>query len=167
MTTNPPHCDYQTLKDKGNEKFKAKDYEGALEYYTKAIEIKSNEPIAYSNRAACHINLEQYFDALNDCNKAIELDSNLLKAYYRRAMVLRGLSRFHLALADFKKVLESEPNNKQVKDQIETIESNLRADSRLDMEVIQKPEGFRSRKPLQTFELNNQYTGAKSYILNE
>jgi serine/threonine-protein phosphatase 5 len=43
-----------TLKNQGNKAFAAHDWEGAIEYYTKAIELNPKEPTYYSNRAQVH-----------------------------------------------------------------------------------------------------------------
>ena len=156
---------YQEYKDFGNERFKLKDYEGAKEYYSKAIEANNNEPVAYSNMAACNINLKQYYYVVEDCNRAIELDPSMSKAHYRRAIALRHLSRLNLALEDFKKTLQLDPGNKVVKEEINKLEDLLEKNTRLDIECYDKPEKFRSTRPMQHFPLNNQYSGSKQYIL--
>lgn len=156
---------YQKYKDLGSERFKLKDYEGAKEYYSKAIEANNNEPVAYSNRAACNINLKRYYDVIKDCNRAIQLDPNISKAYYRRATALRQLSRINQALADFKHTLQLDPGNKLVKEEIRKLEDILKKNTRLDIECYDKPEEFRSTRTMQHFHLNNQYSGSKQYIL--
>lgn len=50
--------DANSYKDLGNKCVKSNDYEGAIENYTKAIEIK-DDPVFYSNRALCFLKLEQ------------------------------------------------------------------------------------------------------------
>lgn len=155
--------DYETLKIKGNEKFKAKNYDQAIEYYTKAIESKDDEPIAYSNRSLCFINLKRYFEAKDDCDKAIELDPNMDKAYYRRAIALKELSRYDKAMEDFKRVLSLDPNFTLAQEEIDKIQSLMMADARLDLKVFEKPEKYRSKTDIKLLELKNQYRGAKSY----
>lgn len=39
------------LKDQGNKAFAAHDWQKAIEYYTKAIELDANQPSFYTNRA--------------------------------------------------------------------------------------------------------------------
>ncbi len=49
--------DAVTLKNKGNDAFKNHDWNGAIEYYTQAIESNPTEPTFYTNRAqvtSCH-----------------------------------------------------------------------------------------------------------------
>lgn len=157
--------DYLKLKNEGNDKFRLKDYKGALECYTRAIETSPGEAACYSNRAACHINLKNYYDVLTDCTKAISLDAKFSKAYYRRAQAYQELSRYNLAISDFKKVLELEPDNSQVRRQVEVIEAILTDNTRIDLKIIEKPKKYQSSKPMETFRLNKQYTGSKLYNL--
>lgn len=154
---------YERHKDEGNNYFKAKNYNKAIESYTKAIEANSIEAVTYCNRAACYINLGKYFDVLNDCDTAIELNPNLTKAYYRRAKALSGLSRFNSALEDYKKVISLEPDNKSIMLEKNDIEKKLAANDRLDLRLVRKPDKYCSTKPLLTFKLNNQFIGSKLY----
>lgn len=158
-----PKCDYETLKNKGNASFKAKDYVKALSFYTDAIVVKDDDAIAYSNRAICHINLKRYHEAIEDCNKALTLNDNLIKAYYRRALAQRELFRFQGALNDFEKVLNLDPSFLFAKQEIIKLKNILDSDPRLDVKCYEKPDRFKSTKPMQEFELKNQYTGSVRY----
>lgn len=155
--------DYETLKNKGNDSFKAKDYEKAITYYTSAIKEKDDEAIAYSNRAICYIYLKQYFHAIKDCDRALELDSSLTKAYYRRAIALKELSQFQKALIDFQKVFSLDPTFSLAQKEIESIQEMFKKDPRLELKLLDKPAPFRSEMPLKKIELRNQYYGARSY----
>lgn len=75
----------ETLKNKGNDLFKSGNYEGAIDYYTKAISINPKDPANYSNRAACYLKLFNYDLCVNDANLAIKYDSKYVKAYRRKA----------------------------------------------------------------------------------
>lgn len=157
--------EYLTLKDLGNERFKNKDFEGAKRYYTEAIAVKDDDAVAYSNRAACYINLMDYYHVLIDCNRAIELDPQMSKAYYRRAVALRELSCLNFALADFKKVLSLDPDNKGVKEEIKKLEDIFRNNTRVDVKCHDKPEQYQSKNAMQWFNFDNQYSGTKQYKL--
>uniref|UniRef100_A0A6G1SDG8 Translocon at the outer membrane of chloroplasts 64 n=1 Tax=Aceria tosichella TaxID=561515 RepID=A0A6G1SDG8_9ACAR len=142
-----------------------KNYEAAKVLYSQAIDAKKDSAVAYSNRAACNLNLKQYYHALDDCNKALELDPNSCKAFYRRAVALGELSRYKLARDDFMRVLSLEPNNKLASDEVGKLKKILEQDGRLVLKTFHKPEEFRSTKPLQKFQLNNQYSGSREYNL--
>ncbi|XP_020281725.1 RNA polymerase II-associated protein 3 isoform X2 [Pseudomyrmex gracilis] len=98
-------------REKGNEAFRAADYEEALRHYDASIEMDSNLN-ARNNRAMTFIKLRRYEDALNDCNTVISRDYKNVKALLRRAVSLEHLERTHEALADYEAVLILEPTNK-------------------------------------------------------
>lgn len=84
----------QRAKLDGNEKLRANDLDGALEAYTKAIELDSTCAIFYANRAAVYTKIagtENLELAVADCENAIKLDPSYTKAYSRL-----GLAYFHL-----------------------------------------------------------------------
>lgn len=65
VTTETSHNDVVTTeldanscKDLGNQCVKSSDFATAIKHYTQAIEIKE-DPVFYSNRAFCHLKLEQ------------------------------------------------------------------------------------------------------------
>ncbi|XP_029160951.1 RNA polymerase II-associated protein 3 [Nylanderia fulva] len=98
-------------REKGNEAFKAADYEEALRHYNASIEIESNLN-AYNNRAMTFIKLKRYEKALNDCNTVLTMDYKNVKALLRRALSLEHLEKAYEALADYEAVLKLEPTNK-------------------------------------------------------
>lgn len=98
-------------REKGNEAFRAADYEEALRHYNASIEIESNLN-AYNNRAMTFIKLQRYEKALNDCNTVLTMDYKNVKALLRRALSLEHLEKAYEALADYEAVLKLEPTNK-------------------------------------------------------
>ena len=53
-------------RDIGNNYFKEKNYQDAIKYYSKAIELDSNDKLSYSNRSVSYLNIGEYKNALND-----------------------------------------------------------------------------------------------------
>ena len=49
------------------------NYEGAINAFTKAIEIDPHFSDSYLKRGIAKFKLEKYADAIDDCNKAIEI----------------------------------------------------------------------------------------------
>ncbi|KAF7329236.1 ADP/ATP carrier receptor [Mycena kentingensis (nom. inval.)] len=93
-----------SYKSKGNAAYSAKKFDAAARLYTLAIEVSPKpEPVYFSNRAACYVNMEppQLEPAVLDCDEALKLDPNYLKALNRRAGVLERLHRYVEALRDF------------------------------------------------------------------
>lgn len=61
-------------KDKGNEAYKAANYDKAVEFYTTGIEHEPNNAALFSNRSAAYLKLEDYEKARRDADMCIELD---------------------------------------------------------------------------------------------
>ena len=62
---------------------KSKEYEEAVECYTKSLEI-FEEASSYSNRAMANLRLKKYAQVIEDSDNALKLDPSYLKAYHRR-----------------------------------------------------------------------------------
>eukprot|EP01134_Creolimax_fragrantissima_P001245 CFRG1245T1 len=101
------------LKAEGNEFFKLKSYDSAIDLYTECLEScpKGDKRLSvfYSNRAACYLALKNYDAVVKDCTLALELNEMYVKALVRRAQGYEGLEKLEEALDDFKKVVELEP----------------------------------------------------------
>ncbi|TFK94478.1 ADP/ATP carrier receptor [Polyporus arcularius HHB13444] len=93
-----------SLKAKGNSAYQARKFATAIDYYTRAIAVTPKpEPVFFSNRAACYVNLNppQHEKVVEDCDAALALDKKYLKALNRRATALEALERYEEALRDF------------------------------------------------------------------
>lgn len=100
------------LKDEGNAFLKEHKLAQAVECYTKAIALDSQNPVFYSNRAQAHIKLEEYGLAIADCDSAIALDKEFVKAYYRKGVSLMALLNYKEAQNNFKIILRKLPHDK-------------------------------------------------------
>eukprot|EP01125_Pyxidicula_operculata_P012826 TRINITY_DN4225_c0_g1_i1.p1 TRINITY_DN4225_c0_g1~~TRINITY_DN4225_c0_g1_i1.p1 ORF type:complete len:442 (+),score=102.67 TRINITY_DN4225_c0_g1_i1:22-1347(+) len=102
----------EQLKEAGNKKFSAKDYEGAIQLYSRAISLSPENSTYYANRAAAYLAYGKVTEALNDCNSAIRIDPKYMKSYYRRAKCYLALGDYVKAEQDYKFLIE-DPNNTQ------------------------------------------------------
>ncbi|MBW4546643.1 MAG: DnaJ domain-containing protein [Symplocastrum torsivum CPER-KK1] len=68
-----------------------KDYQGAVEDYTQAIDLNPRFIEAYIKRGAMRYKLGDARGALKDCNEALSINPNLAQAYY-----YQGRSRYRL-----------------------------------------------------------------------
>lgn len=93
-------------------KLNAKDYEGSIVLYTKAIQITSkSNTTPYTYRAFAKVNVGYYRSAIEDCNyilKHPDSESNHMSAYYTRALC-------ELYLSDYFKVLNEYNSNPDFK----------------------------------------------------
>ena len=86
------------------------EYAQAILDYDKAIDLDSDDPIAYNYRGFAKGSLEQYLDALVDYDLAIELDPNYAIAYNNRGFVNRNLERYEQAILDYDRTIALAPD---------------------------------------------------------
>mmetsp|Transcript_34644 Transcript_34644/g.87084 ORF Transcript_34644/g.87084 Transcript_34644/m.87084 type:complete len:262 (+) Transcript_34644:112-897(+) len=98
-------------KNTGNKFFAAKEYEQAIEWYTKAIGLYADDHAFYSNRSAAYIALDNFDAALEDGRKCIELNPKWIKGYYRAAVGLSGLHRYEECMDLLNKALRIGTDN--------------------------------------------------------
>ena len=71
----------QTAEDhfnSGGDKYDKQNYKGAIQDFTKAIELNPNYTKAYNNRGFAKAELQDYRGAIQDYNKAIEINPNYI-----------------------------------------------------------------------------------------
>ena len=77
MENNPYY-----FNEKANELMEKKEYEKALEFYTKAISLNSEEAIFFHNTGVCLISSGEYLRAISLFEKALELKISLEETKY-------------------------------------------------------------------------------------
>ncbi|PSS09762.1 Hsp70-Hsp90 organizing protein [Actinidia chinensis var. chinensis] len=90
----------QKEKEAGNAAYKKKDFETAIERYTKAIELDDEDISFLTNRAAVYLEMGKYDECVKDCDKAVERARELRSDY---KMVARALTRKGTALVKMAK----------------------------------------------------------------
>eukprot|EP00933_Yihiella_yeosuensis_P074148 TRINITY_DN82991_c0_g1_i1.p1 TRINITY_DN82991_c0_g1~~TRINITY_DN82991_c0_g1_i1.p1 ORF type:complete len:450 (+),score=100.47 TRINITY_DN82991_c0_g1_i1:103-1452(+) len=100
----------EEFKKKGNEAFKAQNWDEAIKHYNKAISL---EPQAayYSNRAACWSSKGNHDSALLDATKCLERDPDFIKGYSRKGKALFDLKRYEEAEDAYRAGLEVDSSN--------------------------------------------------------
>jgi len=95
-------------KDKGNELFKAKSYDAAIDAYGEGLQVQGGPlgPTLRCNRAACYMALKQYNEAISDCTEALEQDAKMEKALRRRAQCYTAVEDFQKAVHDHETLVE-------------------------------------------------------------
>ena len=103
------------FKNQGNDQFKAKQYKGAVEFYTKGLAVKCDVPSInsslYLNRAACNLELKNYRRCINDCKEGLKLDPKNVKAYYRMAKAFYAIEKYDEAKQALEFSLKIKPEN--------------------------------------------------------
>ncbi|MEE0857629.1 MAG: tetratricopeptide repeat protein [Ruminococcus sp.] len=112
-TENSKPTDELTAWDyfrKGNRAvFDENDYDKAIEYYGKAIELNPEYAEAYTNRGNAYGLLNEYDKAIDDYSKAIELNPELAEAYNNRGTVYEDLKKYDKAREDYNKAIKLNP----------------------------------------------------------
>jgi import receptor subunit TOM70 len=88
------------LKAAGNKAYGSKEYNRAIELYGKAI-LCRQDPVFYSNRAACWNAMSNWDKVIEDTTAAINLDNEYVKALNRRANAYEQVERYSDALLDY------------------------------------------------------------------
>jgi len=91
--------------------FDSGQYEDAIEYYDKVIEINPSNEKAYLGKGLALHALRKYEKALESFDKAIEINSDMAKAYNSKGITLADLERYDESLENLKKAMELEPSN--------------------------------------------------------
>jgi len=103
----------EIYKERGDEAYKAANFEGAIELYSQCVnslkrEGKMNSELALktlSNRAACYKQISNFDGTIEDCSAVLELDPENVKALIRRAQAFEAVERYRFGLQDVKTVL--------------------------------------------------------------
>src|SRR5439155_2776707 len=90
------------------EQYKAKD---AVEYFNRALEIKSDLLIARINLSIALYYLPDAEGAKRAAEKSLIQDPNEPHPHYILGLIARGQNRFEEAIAEFQKVLKTDPDD--------------------------------------------------------
>ena len=88
-----------------------KDFNSALTYFDKAIEVEPNFAEAWCNKGSTLNALKHYEEALTHFDKAIELSPGYAEAWCNKGSTLNALKHYEEALTHFDKAIERAPNN--------------------------------------------------------
>lgn len=99
-------------KNAGNKLCSLYRYDEAIVYYTRAISKDTEVASFYSNRALCHLKLQQWTQTIHDCRRALEIDSNLIKAHFFLGQALAETGNFDDSLKHLQRAHELAKINK-------------------------------------------------------
>lgn len=127
------------LKEKGNEAFRQKKYEKAIEYYTEALEHanSSDKHFIYGNRSAAYFSIKNFQEAANDAKKCIELKPEWPKGYFRLGKALYELKEHTESYKKLYKGILLDPKSDEMRRFLKIVESELglsENDSRMVLE---------------------------------
>lgn len=105
-------------KNTGNELYKIKRYDAALNSYSEAINLCPDVPAYYGNRAATYMMLSDYRSAIRDAKQAIQLDPQFEKGYIRIAKCSLLLGDLIATEQAIKKFIELDPANQALRPEL-------------------------------------------------
>lgn len=123
-------------KSAGNAAFAKKDYETAIDHYSKAIDLRRDEKTFYLNRALAYLHIKNYKDCLKDCNTAMDIveffESNKdkfkspssLKIFLRRAAAYEGMGDFDNAIEQMETALKHVPGDSECTQLLQGLRKN-------------------------------------------
>uniref|UniRef100_A0A6I8PAR0 Protein unc-45 homolog B n=1 Tax=Ornithorhynchus anatinus TaxID=9258 RepID=A0A6I8PAR0_ORNAN len=126
----PAEGDPLLLKEEGNRRFRAGDYEAAARSYSRALELGPDRPlraVLYRNRAACHLGRESYDRAAADASQAVDLDASDVKALFRRCRALEQLGRLDQAFKDAQRCATLQPRNETFRETLRRLSAGIQA----------------------------------------
>eukprot|EP00112_Aurelia_sp_Birch-Aquarium-sp1_P014394 Seg3104.2 transcript_id=Seg3104.2/GoldUCD/mRNA.D3Y31 product="Sperm-associated antigen 1" protein_id=Seg3104.2/GoldUCD/D3Y31 len=112
---------FKVIKEQGNLFVQRKEYENAINCYSRCIELMPNEATSYTNRALCFLKLDKPISAESDCTKALEIYGGNVKALFRRATARKVLQKYAEASVDLRNLLKVDPNNSAAKKEVDSI----------------------------------------------
>ncbi|MBE9117987.1 DnaJ domain-containing protein [Lusitaniella coriacea LEGE 07157] len=98
---------------KGVEKTLKQDYQGAIESYTQAIDLKPNFVEAYIKRGEVRYKQGNDRGVLEDCSQALEIDPEYAEAYYYQGRARYRLGYSQSAIEAYSHALRLEAYNAQ------------------------------------------------------
>ena len=101
-------------------------FQDAVNDYSEAIKITSDDPRIYEQRAAVEMKLNDMDKALADYSEAIKLKPNEVRYYTYRSYIYEVKGDINNSMADADKVLKLDPKNQDAlsrKKRLETIQS--------------------------------------------
>ena len=85
------------------------EHEKAIEYYSKAIELKPKHATIYNNRGVARMDSGDLQSAIEDFDKAIELNSQFAEAYNNRGNARSSRRDYQGAISDHDKAIAINP----------------------------------------------------------
>jgi stress-induced-phosphoprotein 1 len=114
----------EELKNIGNEHYKKKDFDKAMEFYNEAIQIYPKELTLYLNRAGVYHEKKEYNKVIEDCSHVVENTFDFQKkgrAYGRMGFAYEQLEDWDNAIESFNKSL-LENNDHRIKEALRNLQ---------------------------------------------
>ena len=115
--------------DAGDHYFENDDYDKALEYFTKAVDLSPEDTVALHNKGSVQFVLETYDDAIATFDQLIAIDKDDIDAYLTKGAAHFKAGRFDDCITSLNEVVKREMNNAAAwyyKSSAEAMKGNLK-----------------------------------------
>merc|ERR1712232_1359437 len=138
-------------KLEGNEYYKKKEFDKALELYDEAIKLDPKNMTFLSNKAAVYFTTKKYQDCVDYCLKAVEIGKDNMAPFEERAKAYTRAARAYQKLNILDKAIEMckaaqlENYDKQTQRLLKTLELENRKNKALEYQDETKAEEAKQR----------------------
>ncbi|KAI0278562.1 activator of Hsp70 and Hsp90 chaperone [Russula aff. rugulosa BPL654] len=119
------------LKAEGNKAFAAKDYDSAIDLFSKALDLDQSNFVVWSNRSAAKAGKRDWDGALADADQCIKVNPTWPKGHARKGAALHGMRRYVEAIEAYEAGLKIE-DTPALRKGLEEVKAAKAADERGD-----------------------------------
>ena len=146
--TQEEHDFGQLCIENGSKFLNEKEYEKAIQEFTKALKSFGNSSFVYDLRALSYILNKEYAKAIEDSFKAIELKPNWVQPYFRLAVAYSVSGNLEKAIEYCDKGLKIQPQHKTLMNMKEDLTSFIEKKGKDSFSIM----GKASNQVVETFE---------------
>lgn len=110
------------LKALGNKAIAEKNFDEAIEAFTKAIELDGSNHVLYSNRSAAYASKKDWDHALQDAEKTTEIKPDWPRGWGRKGAALHGKGDLLGANDAYEEGLKHDPSNAGLKSSLASVQ---------------------------------------------
>lgn len=138
------------FKAKGNEAFAKEEFLKAAKLYRDAIALDPTNPVLFSNRAQCFINVADWTRAYRDTEAGLLLnptDKIKGKLLFRRGISTKELGHTDVALESFEQVIQLDPSNGSAQEELRLLMGSAKSKRAKSTNEVQIPLEIVSKLP--------------------
>ncbi|KAI0203544.1 hypothetical protein F4808DRAFT_417088 [Astrocystis sublimbata] len=113
------------LKAQGNAAMAAKNFDEAIDAFTKAIELTPENHVLYSNRSAAYASQKNWTGALQDAEKTTQVKPDWPRGWGRKGAALHGSGDLVGAVDAYEEGLKLDPNNAGLKTSLASVKRTI------------------------------------------
>ena len=171
LKKNLVNAQAQVFSNSGIDKFKNKDYVGAVSDFTEAIKLAPYNAVYFSYRGNAYYSLKDWEKAIVDYTEVVRLMPNNAVYFNYRGLAYSKLKDMEKAIADFNEAVRLEPNNAKYIDNRGDAYYNLKDMKKAAADYAEavrlEPNGWIKEKLAQTQALVAQGRTDFSHVLKE